>query len=277
MFRAAILAAALGSHGSTMGPAPHRVSSGFSSVVVHHVNRVMGTEHLPAGQGQVVQPGIFVVLSLESMQIFDRDVAALERGRVVDRTTARECRSQCPAAFFDSFKAHWLQAAVESSSFGVGLPSRVSFAAHADLPTQTLFEAAYAAAETRPIQPPTMSLLVNSPARGLQAIDFHLLPPEGLEVRRGAGAALGMTIAFGQGGYEVSANDRDFMVPRQAQNLAAVRSITRTIKRRYPGKQTVVLVPDETVSVRDLVDLTVALREDFPRVVFSQGQDLVLP
>jgi DNA-binding transcriptional LysR family regulator len=56
-----------------------------------------------------------------------------------------------------------------------------------------------------------------------------------------------------------------------------VRSITRTIKRRYPGKQTVVLVPDETVSVRELVDLMVALREDFPRVVFSQGQDLVLP
>jgi hypothetical protein len=276
MLWAWILAAALGPQPSTVGPRTPRALSGFVPVVIHHVNHVMGTEQLPAGRGRTVQPGVFVVLALDRMQIFDRDVAALQGGRVVDGTRASECRSGCPAVFHDAFRVQWLTAAVEAVTFGIGIPSRVVFAAHADLPTKTLLQAAYAAAETRPVAPPSLSLLVNGQGRGLQAIDFHLLPPDGLEVHRGVGAALGMTVAFGDGHYEVSANDPDFVAPRQANGIAGVRSITRVLKKRYPGKQTVVLVPGDAVSVRDLVELALALREDFPRVVLSQGQDLRL-
>jgi hypothetical protein len=271
-----ILALALGPQPSSIGPQTPRALSGFVPVVIQHVNGVMGTEHLPVGRGQTPQPGVFVTLDLDRVQIFDRDVAGLQGGRLVDRTISSECRSRCPAVLHDAFYVQWFTMAVEAVTFNLGIPSRVLFAAHADLPVQTLLQTAYAAAETRPVQPPALSLLVNNSSRGLQAIDFHLLPPEGLEVRRGSGAALGMTIAFGGGRYEVSANDSDFLA-RPAANAAAVRSITRSLKKRYPGKQTVVLVPDETVSVRELVELAMLLREDFPRVVLSQGQPLVLP
>ena len=262
---------------SVGGAASPRTTSGFAPVVIHHVNQVMGTEHLPEGRGQVVYPGMFVVLATDRVQIFDRDVAALDGGRLTDTTVEPECRSRCPATLYHAFREQWLSAALESVTFALGMPQRVLFAAHAELPTKTLLAVAYAAAETRPVQPPALSLLINGAGRGLQAIKFHLLPPQGLEVRRGAGAALGMTITFGQGRYAVTANDPDFVAPRQAQNLAGVRSITRALKKRYPGKQTVVLVPDDTVSVRELVELTTVLREDFPRVVLSQGQELILP
>jgi hypothetical protein len=272
-----ILAAALAPQPSSLGPRTPRALTGFVPVVIHHVNQVMGTEHLPAGRGQPVLPGVFVTLAPDRMQIYDRDAVPLQAGRVVDAAVSSECLSRCPAAFHEAFHAQWLELAVEAVTFNIGIPTRVLFAAHSDLPMKTFLQAAYAAAETRPIQPPALSLLINSQARGLQAIEFHLLPPQGLEVRRGAGAALGMTIAFGEGHYEVSANDPDYVAPRQLNDVKALRSITRSLKKRYPGKLTVVLVPGETVSVRELVDLITVLREDFPRVVLSQGQPLVLP
>jgi hypothetical protein len=276
MLWAWILAVALGPHPSSLGPTAPRALSGFVPVVIHHVNRAMGTEHLPAGRGRPVQPGVFVTMTPDGMQIFDRDEVPMQGGRVTDGTIASECRSGCPAVFYRAFHEQWLTMAMEAVAFNLGIPSRVSFAVHAELPITTLLQAAYAAAETRPVQPPALSLLVNSPGRGLQAIDFHLLPPEGLEIRRGSGAALGTTIAFGDGHYGVSANDPDF-VAREATSIAGVRSITRALKRRYPGKQTVVLVPTDTVSVRELVELATALREEFPRIVLSQGQSLTLP
>ena len=46
--------------------------------------------------------------------------------------------------------------------------------------------------------------------------------------------------------------------------------------RRYPGKQAIILEPDETVTVADLVATMVAVRAEFPRIVLSAGQDLVL-
>lgn len=277
MLWAILLALAIGPQPSTLEGSPARRLAGFDPLVIAHVNRVMGTEHLPAGRGQAITPGVLVVLAQDRMQIFDRDVATLQGGRVVEGAIAAKCHSGCPVVFHDAFQVQWLTMAIEAASLGIGVSSRVLFAAHADVPVKTLLQAAYAAAETRPISPPSLSLLVNSAGRGLQAIDFHLLPPEGLELRRGAGAALGLTIELGQGRYVISANDPGFITPREVQSLAAVRSITRAIKKKYPGKQTVVLVPDETVTMRELVELGTQLREEFPRLVLSQGQPLVLP
>lgn len=271
-----LLASVLTQPASASAGANRRVA-GFDSIVLNQVNRAMGTENLPAARGRTIDTGLFVTLAPDRMQIFDRDAAPLQGGRLTDTTVAPECRSGCSAAFYDAFQERWLGLAVESAALGIGIPTHVLFAAHAALPVATLLDAAYAAAETRPVQPPTLSLAVNSAGRGLQAIAFHLLPPEGIEIRQGAGAALGLSIAFGGGTYRVSANDPDFAVERSVRSLRALRVLAGAIKKKYPGKRTMILVPDANVSVDELVQLVGALREDFPRIVLSKGQDVILP
>ena len=124
---------------------------GFITVVVNHVNDVLGTENLPVADGGGVEAGVFVTATMDEVQIFDRPAAGLQQGRVADPTIAAECISGCPAVLYDAFQRAWLEAAIESTTFTVDIPARVVLAVHHDLPAQTLLQIAYAAAETRPV------------------------------------------------------------------------------------------------------------------------------
>ncbi len=249
--------------------------AGFSTVVINHVNRSIGTESMPVGQGVSVEPGVFVTLGMDRLQVFDHDAAGLNAGLVTDGTRAPECRSGCPAVLFDAFQYEWLKMAVEASYLAVRIPTRVLFASHTDVPAQTLIMAAYAAAETRPSAVPTLSVLVNMAGRGLRAQPVFLLPPEGLELRQGS-AALGLTIEFSDREFVVRGADATLGAERKGKSLRDVRSILKTVKKRYPGKESVVLVPRAGVSVGQMMALIQVLRVDFPRVVLSLGQDVIL-
>lgn len=249
---------------------------GFTTVVVNHVNDAMGTEQLPTADGGGVEAGMLVTATLDGVEIFDRRVAPLQQGRVVDPTIAAECQSSCPAVLYDAFGRSWLESAVESTSFAVEIPTRVLVAAHRDLPAATLLQVAYAAAETRPVQPPQLALLVNNTRGSLRALTFFLVPPRGLQLRQGS-AALGLTIKVSPGQYHVTATDPRYARDHQVAALGPLAALAREIKKRYPSKETVILVPGEGVSVSELVDVAAVVQDSFPRLVLSAGQELRTP
>lgn len=247
----------------------------FSNVVVNHVNASIGTESLPVGSGLAVEPGVFVTIGRNKLQVFDRDAAILQDGLVTDGTVAEECKSNCPAVLFDAFQYEWLKMAVESSYLDIDIATRVIFAASADVPAQTLLMSAYAAAETRPGAVPTLSVLVNMAGRGLRAQPVFLLPPKGLTLQQGS-AALGLTIEFDAETFVVSGSDATLGRGKRGKSLADVRRILASVKKRYPGKDSIILVPRAGVTVGQMMTLVQVIRTSYPRIVLSLGQDVVI-
>lgn len=249
---------------------------GYTTVVVNHVNSTLGTENLPAAVGVPVEPGLLVTIPLDRVQVFDRDVLELQGGRLVDGAIAPECKSNCPAALYDVFQEAWLETAVEASTFAVEIPTRVLFAVHRDLPAATLVDAAYAASETRPVSPPALSLLVNSDRAGLRALPFFLIPPRGLELRPGS-AALGLTVDVTPGRYTIKTADARYANRTEVASLEKLSLQVRDLKKCFPGKETVILVPGEGTSVHELLRVAAVFLPHFPRIVLSKGQDVVIP
>lgn len=248
---------------------------GFSAVVLSHVTAIMGLDVLPAANGFPLEPGLFVTLTLDRVQAADRDVIPLRDGRIVDTVAAAECGALCPASIFDGFQAEWLALAIESTQRTVEIPGNVVLAAHGRLPVSTLLATAYAAATSRPLRPPNFALVLASPGRGLRGQPFFVLPPRGLRLDQGA-AALGLQVRFGRNAFSITAEDPQFNRDLRARDTAGLRALLREVKKRYPGKQAIILVPDETVTVADLVQVMVAVRAEFPRIVLSAGQDVEL-
>ncbi len=251
-----------------------RITS-FSSVVVNHINSSIGTESLPQGVGEAVEPGVFITIGRDKIQVFDQDAAALRDGVVADAGAAPECRSGCPAVLFDAFQYAWLKMAVEASYLDIDIATRVLLAADANVPAQTLLMTAYAVAETRPGAVPTLSILVNMAGRGLRAQPVFLLPPEGLELQQGS-AALGLTIEFDSTGFVVSGSDATIGGGKKGTSVADVRQILAAVKKRHPGKDAIILVPRAGVSVGQLMALVQAISASYPRLVLSLGQDVVI-
>lgn len=276
MLWALLLAVLMGPSSQTPAPVDPIVSTaGYTSLVVTHVNRTLGTERLPAARGYGVRPGVFVTIGSERLQVFDGDQVSLTGGRVADNTIASECDSGCSAAFFDLFQHEWLKLAVESSSLATEVPTSVSFAVDTRVPARTVIDAAYAVAESRPVQPPSLALLVNSPGRGLRGQPFYLIPPKGLVLQQGA-AALGLTIEFDGAGYRVKAEDPELVVGRRVRDLKGMQKLMIATKKRNPGKETIILVPGDRVSVGQLMALIRVVRVEFPQIVLSGGQEVLL-
>lgn len=247
----------------------------FATVVVNHINNSIGTEALPVGVGGQVDPGVFVTIGSDRLQVFDHDSAKLSGGLVTDNTVATECRSGCPAVLFDAFQYEWLKMAVEASYLDVEIPTRVLLAAASDVPASTLIFAAYAAAETRPGAVPTLSVVLNMAGRGLRSQPIFLLPPEGLELQQGS-AALGLTIEFDGELFSVRASDAAVGREKRGRSIKDVKRILAPITKRYPGKESIILVPRGNVTVGQLMTLVQAVRSDYPRIVLSLGQRVVI-
>jgi hypothetical protein len=248
---------------------------GFKTVLLSHINAVLGSEHLPSAMGLPVEPGVFVTLTMERVQVFDRNIGTLQAGRLADGTVAAACKSGCAAVFFNAFSQAWEKLSFEAAGLALEVPTRVLLAAHADLPARTLVEVAYAAAETRPVQPPFIYFLLNSGRAGLRAQQVFLVPPEGLTLARHL-ATLGLTVRVAGGSYAVTAADPRFGRQVAANDLAHLIAVLKDIKKRYPGKETIILQPEQNATVRELVEIISSVRDDFPAIVISGGQRVVV-
>jgi hypothetical protein len=255
-------------------PAPesgYEQLQGFQTVLVNQINKVLGTEKLPSAMGLPVEPGLYVTITPQRTVIFDKVGATIKDGRYADPTVAAECQAKCARSIFDAFFFNWRALAEESASLGIDVPSRVLFAADAQLPAKLLIETAYAAAETRPGMVPSLHLLLNGGMAGVRARPFSLVPPRGLQVGTGQ-RILGLTVKVEAGGrYRITAADPGF---RRALDVDAstLKPTLVDLKKNYPSKMTVIIEAGDTATIADLVGLMVAAQEQFPRVVLSGGQ-----
>lgn len=272
-----ILATALAGPATANAPTADPIErlSGFSTIVINYLNKTIGSENLPFANGSVVQPGLFATIGPDALSIFDHEAVPLREGRVADATADPQCTSGCPASLFDAFQYEWLSLAVEGAALAIELPTRVLFAVDAKLPVSTLLQAAYAASESRPVRPPEIWLLVNSARGGLRAQLLYLLPPTGLELPQGS-AALGLTVRIRQDGLYVEAADASLARSRRLATLPQLAKFLEGVKKSHPSKETIILVPETDMPISQLVQVMEAVREHFPRIVLSQGQDVII-
>lgn len=260
---------------------------GFNTVVLNQVNEVFGSEHLPAMAGLPVEPGMYVTISKNRTFIFDRLAATISNDQYVDPDaqaykstrqrregdqTGLECRSGCNRTIFDAFYGQWRKLVQEGDAIGLDVPIRVLFAIEGELPARLLIETAYAASESRPLQPPRLSMLVNGGAAGLRARPFSVLPPRGLIVDPGQ-RILGLRAKFSESGkIIVTAADPRFGRTIEVSTPVELRRVLKDIKRRYPSKETIIIDVSPTTTVNDVAGVINATAEYFPRIVLTDGR-----
>lgn len=250
------------------------VLEGFKTVLLSHINTVLGSEKLPAAMGFPVEPGMFVTMTMERVQIFDRNVATLQAGQVTG-PAAPECRSGCNAVLYNAFTDYWQVLQFEAAGLALEMPTRVLLAADANLPARTLVDVAYAAGETRPLQPPYFAILLNSGRAGLRAQTIYLVPPQGLRLTRQS-AALGLTVEMNGVSYSVTAADPRFGRRIDVTGDVQLLAVLNDIRKRYPSKDSLVLVPKGPTTVGNVVGIIAAVRDKFPYIVLSGGQQVVV-
>ena len=100
----------------------------------------------------------------------------------------------------------------------------------------------------------------------------------------GSGGGLGyagindsLTIEFDSSEFVIRGSDATLgRSGRRGKSIGEVRKVLAGVKKRYPGKDAIILVPRAGVTVGELMFLVQAIRTDYPRIVLSLGQDVVI-
>ena len=247
---------------------------GFKGVVVKQINKIFGTDRLPAANGFPVEPGVYLTLGANQLTIFDRVGAAVTGGSPTDTTVAAECQSGCSRSFFDPMRVTWLDMIKEGAAIGDEAPNRVLIAGDAAIPARSFVDLAYAAAESKPGNVPSMYILLNAGPGGLRARNFFLVPPGGL-VLSSATNALGLRVRVKGGGqYEVSSASRGAVPKKSIQGKEALAAYLTKLDRQFPSKDAVVLEVGTGASLGDLVQVMVVTEDRFPIPILSMGDQL---
>lgn len=244
---------------------------GFDSLLLTQINVLFGSENLPIANGIAPQPGMYLTLTSDQVLVFDQKIIDLQDSVVPPGPASRECKSGCKASLWSPLRRFWLQALEESQTYSLGMPSRVLFGAEASVEARTLIEVAYAAAETRPAQPPSMHLLVNGNNAGLRSRPFYLLPPGGLRVSPGENAlALRVTLSAGET-WRLSAAHPRFSPSVEGMGWQELAKQLLVVKKKYPNKGAIVIDVGDDVTVGDVVNAMIASQKPFPVVVLTAG------
>jgi len=247
------------------------VLQGFETVLLTQVNAIFGSENLPVANGGPVEPGVYVTVSPQQLLVFDSKISDMQGGLVPPGPVSRECKSGCKAALWSAFRQVWLRALDEAHSLGLEVPARVLFAAEASVPAKTLIELAYAAAETRPGDPPGFALLVNGSNSGLRSRGFYLLPPGGIRVSPGDNV-LALRVSLGAGeSFVVSAAHPRFAPQVEGSGWKLLAAELAKVKKRYPNKVAVIIDVGDDATVGDVVMVMVAAQKHFPSTVLTAG------
>ena len=244
---------------------------GFDSLLLTQINVLFGSENLPIANGTAPEPGMYLTLTSDQVLVFDQKIIDLQDSVVPPGPASRECKSGCKASLWSPLRRFWLQALEESQTYSLSMPSRVLFGAEASVEARTLIEVAYAAAETRPAQPPSMHLLVNGNNSGLRARPFYLLPPGGLRVSPGENAlALRVTLSAGET-WRLSAAHPRFSPSVEGMGWQELAKQLLVIKKKYPNKGAIVIDVGDDVTVGDVVNAMIASQKPFPVAVLTAG------
>lgn len=244
---------------------------GFDSLLLTQINVLFGSENLPIANGTAPEPGMYLTLTPDQVLVFDQKILDLQGSVVPPGPASRECKSGCKASLWSPLRRFWLRALEESQTYALSMPSRVLFGAEASVEARTLIEVAYAAAETRPAQPPSLHLLVNGNNAGLRARPFYLLPPGGLRVSPGENAlALRVTLSAGET-WRLSAAHPRFSPSVEGMGWSELAKQLLVVKKQYPNKGAIVIDVGDDVTVGDVVNVMIASQKPFPVVVLTAG------
>ena len=254
-----------------LAQATPEILQGFDTVLLTQINALFGSENLPVAGGSTVEPGIYVTVSPQQMLIFDTKIGDLDGGVVPPGPASRECKSGCKAVLWSAFRSVWLRSLEEAQAYVLEIPSRVLFAAEASVPAKTIVELAYAAAETRPGEPPSFTLLVNGSNAGLRSRQFYLLPPGGLRVAPGDNV-LGLRVAIGAGeGFSISAAHPRFNRNIEGTGWKQLATELAAVAKQYPNKESIIFDVGDDATVSDVVMAMIAAQKHYDNVVLTIG------
>ncbi len=242
---------------------------GFDAVLLTQINALFGSENLPVASGGPIESGIYVTVSPQQLLIFDSKVADLDAGVVPPGPASRECKSGCKALLWSAFREVWLRALDEAQAYVLEVPNRIVFAAEASVPAKTIVELGYAAAETRPGEPPYFSLLVNGGNAGLRARNFYLLPPGGLRVSPGDNV-LGLRVKLGPGeSFQLDAAHPRFARTVEGTGWKQLATELAQVKKAYPNKDAIIIDVGDDATIGDVVMAMLAAQKHFANVVLT--------
>lgn len=264
--------------GLALAPGPFQVATtqgiemlnGFPELLSGELARAFDKASLVKGTGFPVEPGYYVTMTADKIQVLDRSSLALKAGSPSQPKRAPQCRSGCDAAMWTLFSGVWQDSQKHDARARFVHPRRVLWASSADLNAESFLGSAYAALETWPQSTlPAMYLLVDAGPGGVRSRQFRLMPPGGVATAS-QNAALEFRIrVFPDTRYEFAAQSPQFSFSGEKTGVDGLKSKLTEVKRRYPGKRAVVLEVMEGTTMSDLALVMDATLELFPEVVLD--------
>lgn len=246
--------------------------AGFPELLSRELVSAFGASKLVQGTGYPVEPGYYVTMTPDKIQVLDRASLKLDAGRPAKPEIASQCRSGCDAALWNLFSGLWRDSQTHDARARYVHPRRVLWASSGDLDAQSFLGSAYAALETWPQSSlPAMYLLFDAGPGGVRSRQFRLMPPGGVTTASQSSALEFRIRVYPQGRYEFAAQSSQFPFSGSKKGSDALQTGLTEVKRRYPGKRAVVIEPMPGATMSDLAAAMDATLELFPEAVLDSA------
>lgn len=245
---------------------------GFPELLSGELERSFGEAKLVRGTGYPVEPGYYVTMTSDRIQVLDRTSLDLDNGRPVKPQQASQCRSHCDAALWNLFSGVWRDSHRNDLRARFVHPRRVLWASSSELDAQSFLGSAYAALETWPQSTlPAMYLLVDAGPGGVRSRQFRLMPPGGVSTASQSAALEFRIRVFPNARFELAAQSPQFRFSGVKDGASALLGGLTEVKRRYPGKRAVVIEPMDGTTMSDVVVAMDATLELFPEAILDSA------
>lgn len=264
----------------SLAPGAYRVATtpgietlaGFPELLSRELASAFTGDKLVRGTGYPVEPGYYVTMTPDKIQVLDRASLQLKAGRPTKPELASQCRSGCDAALWNLFAGLWRDSQQQDARARFVHPRRVLWASSGDLDAQGFLGSAYAALETWPQSSlPAMYLLFDAGPGGVRSRQFRLMPPGGVTTASQSAALEFRIRVYPQARYEFAAQSPQFRFSGTKTGADALQNGLTEVKRRYPGKRAVVIEPMEGATMSDLAAAMDATLELFPEAVLDSA------
>lgn len=246
--------------------------AGFPELLARELARAFDNTKMVHGTGYPVEPGYYVTMTPDRIQVLDRSSLELRGGRPVKPKIAGQCRSGCDTALWNLFSGLWRDSQAQDARARFVHPRRVLWAVSGDLDAQSFLGSAYAALETWPQSSlPAMYLLFDAGPGGVRSRQFRLMPPGGVTTASQNAALEFRVQVHPQGKYEFTAQSPQFGFSGVRQGADALQAGLVNVKRRYPGKRVVVIEPMSGTSMSDIALAMDATLELFPEAILDSA------
>lgn len=243
---------------------------GFPELLSREIGRSFKEATLARGTGYPVEPGYYVTMTRERLQVLDKAQLPLKEGQTQDPAIAGQSRAGSSAAFWTLFAGLWRESQRVDQRARFVHPRRVHWALEQELPLKSFLDSAYAALETWPGSTlPAMYLLLDAGPGGVRSRQFRLMPPGGVDTAAQNSALEFRIQVFPQERYAFSARSSSFALAGDTSGLTSLSAKLSQVKRRYPGKRAVVLEATPGSTVADLAKVMDATLELFPEVILD--------